>query len=117
MQEPKLFSDLKFYFCGDYVTTYKEDLEDLVEVGGGTVLRSKEELEAKRHEFEVAPSKLLIVYNLDPPHGCKLGEEVSILWQRLNEAEDLAANTGYQVIGHTWILESIAACKLRPSVS
>ncbi|KAE9621890.1 hypothetical protein Lal_00032766 [Lupinus albus] len=115
--EPKLFSDFKFYFSGDYVTTYKEDLEDLVEVGGGTVLRSKEELEAKRHEFVAAPWKLLIVYNIDPPQGCKLGEEVSILWQRLNDAQDLAANTGYQIIGHTWILESIAACNLQPFVS
>ncbi|KAK7267686.1 hypothetical protein RIF29_20364 [Crotalaria pallida] len=115
--DPKLFSDLKFYFSGDYVTTYKEDLEELVEVGGGMVLGSKEELEARRHEFEEAPSKLLIVYNIDPPHGCKLGEEVSILWQRLNEAEDLAAHTGYQVIGHTWILESTASCTLQPFVS
>ncbi|KAL9285068.1 hypothetical protein ACSQ67_024598 [Phaseolus vulgaris] len=114
--EPKLFSSLKFYFSGDYVSTYKEDLEELIEVGGGTVLRSKEELEAQRQECKVNSSKLLVVYNLDPPQGCKLGEEVSILWQRLNDAEDLAANT-LQVIGHTWILESIAACKLQPFVN
>lgn len=97
--------------------TYKGDLEDLIEVGGGTVLRSKEELEAQRHECKMDSSKLLVVYNLDPPQGCKLGEEVSILWQRLNDAEDLAANSGYKVIGHTWILESIAACKLQPFVN
>ncbi|XP_014496295.1 BRCA1-associated RING domain protein 1 isoform X1 [Vigna radiata var. radiata] len=114
--EPKLFSGLKFYFSGDYVSTYKEDLEELIEVGGGTVLRSKEELEAQRHECKVNSPKFLVVYNLDPPQGCKLGEEVSILWQRLNDAEDLAANT-LQVIGHTWILESIAACKLQPFVN
>ncbi|CAJ1900010.1 unnamed protein product [Sphenostylis stenocarpa] len=110
--EPKLFSGLKFYFSGDYVSTYKEDLEELIEVGGGTVLRSKEDLEEQRQECKVNSSKLLVVYNLDPPQGCKLGEEVSILWQRLNDAEDLAANT-LQVMGHTWILESIAACKLQ----
>lgn len=46
-----------------------------------------------------------------------MGDEVSTLWQRLNAAEDLAANTGSQVIGHAWILESIAACKLQPFVS
>ncbi|TKY62328.1 BRCA1-associated RING domain protein 1 [Spatholobus suberectus] len=115
--EPKLFSGLKFYFSGDYMSTYKEDLEELIEVGGGIVLKSKEELEAQRHECKVDSSRSLVVYNLDPPQGCKLGEEVSILWQRLNEAEDLAANTGYQVIGHTWILESIAACKLQPFVN
>ncbi|KAL5135156.1 BRCA1-associated RING domain protein 1 [Glycine soja] len=114
--EPKLFNGLKFYFSGDYVSTYKEDLEELIEVGGGTVLRSKEELESQRHECKGDSSQLLIVYNLDPPQGCKLGEEVSILWQRLNDAEDLAANT-LQVIGHTWILESIAACKLQPFVN
>ncbi|CAL0309766.1 unnamed protein product [Lupinus luteus] len=111
--EPKLFSDLKFYFSGDYVTTYKEDLEDLVRLGGGTVLRSKEELEARRHECVAEPSKMLIVYNIDPPEGCNLGEELSILWQRLNDAENLAANTGYQVINHTCILECIAACNLQ----
>lgn len=54
------------------MTSYKEDLEDLVEVGRGAVLRSKDKLEAKRHEFEVA-SNLLIVYNLDPPQGRNCG--------------------------------------------
>ncbi|KAF1881137.1 hypothetical protein Lal_00023170 [Lupinus albus] len=111
--EPKLFSGLKFYFSGDYVSTYKEDLEDLVELGGGTVLRSKVELEARRHECVAEPSKMLIVYNIDPPQGCNLGDELSILWQRLNEAEDLAANNGYQIINHTSILECIAACNLQ----
>lgn len=98
------------------MSTYKEDLEELIEVGGGAVLRSKEELVAQRQECKVNSPKLLVVYNLDPPQGCKLGEEVSILWQRLNDAEDLAANT-LQVIGHTWILESIAACNLQPFVN
>ncbi|GAU44537.1 hypothetical protein TSUD_335190 [Trifolium subterraneum] len=97
--EPKLFSGLKFYFSGDYDLSYKKYLEDLVEGGGGAVLKSKDECEVGRD------ANLLAVYNLDPPQGCKLGEEVSILWQRLNEAEDLTANT----VGHTWILESIAA--------
>ncbi|KAK7284143.1 hypothetical protein RJT34_18883 [Clitoria ternatea] len=115
--EPKLFSGLKFYFSGDYVSAYKDDLEELVEVGGGTVLSSKDKLQAERQESKADSSKLLVVYNLDPPEGCKLGEEVSILWQRLNEAEDLAADTGDQVIGHTWILESIAACKLQSFVN
>ncbi|XP_061343469.1 BRCA1-associated RING domain protein 1 [Gastrolobium bilobum] len=114
--EPKLFSGLKFYFSGDYVSIKKENLEDLVKGGGGSVLKSKDELEAKRHECEIA-SKLLVVYDPNPPQGCKLGDEVSIIWQRLNEADELAANTGYQVIDYTWILESIAAFKLQPFVS
>jgi BRCA1-associated RING domain protein 1 len=83
---------------------YKKYLKDLVEDGGGAVFKSKDELEVGRD------ANLIAVYNLDPPLGCKFGEEVSILWHRLNEAEDLTANT----VGHTWILESIAACKLQP---
>ncbi|XP_058761913.1 BRCA1-associated RING domain protein 1 isoform X2 [Vicia villosa] len=110
-KEPKIFSGLKFYFSGDYDLSFKKYLEDLVEVGEGAVLKSKDQLEVR------IDANVLVVYNIDPPQGCKLGEEVSILWQRLSEAEDLAANTGYQVIGHTWILESIAACKLQPFVS
>ncbi|KAI4349357.1 hypothetical protein L6164_009952 [Bauhinia variegata] len=117
MQEPKLLRGLNFYFSGDYMPLYKKDLEDLVVAGGGSVLGSKEELEAKGHEREATSSKQLVVYNLDSPQGRMLGEEVSILWQRLSEAEDLAAKTGSQVIGHTWLLESIAACKLQAFVS
>ena len=117
MQEPKLLNGLSFYFCDDYMAAYKEDLEDLVVAGGGSALGSKEELVAKAHDCEMTASKLLVVYNIDPPHGCRLGDEVSILWQRLNEAEELAASCGAQVIGHTWLLESIAACKLQPFVS
>lgn len=117
MQEPKLFSGLNFYFSGDYMPAYKEDLEDLVVAGGGSVLGNKEELVTVGHKCEATSSNLFIVYNLDPPQGCRLGEEVSILWQRLSEAEDLASKTGSQVIGHTWLLESIAACKLQAFVS
>lgn len=103
------------YFSGDYTSDYEEDLVDLVVAGGGTVLESKEELQIKGHECKEGSK--LIVYNLDPPQGSRLGDEVTILWERLNEAEDLAAATGSQVVGHTWILESIAACKLQPFVS
>uniref|UniRef100_A0A251JLN8 RING-type E3 ubiquitin transferase BRCA1 n=1 Tax=Manihot esculenta TaxID=3983 RepID=A0A251JLN8_MANES len=116
---PKLFDGLRFYFSGDFVLGYKEDLQNLVTTAGGTVLRIVEELVEKTHEpaAAAAPSKTIVVYNLDPPQGCKLGEEVSILWQRLNEAENLAAKIGSQVIGHTWVLESIASYKLQPFVS
>ncbi|MED6171551.1 hypothetical protein PIB30_041701 [Stylosanthes scabra] len=47
--ETKLFTGFNFYFSRDYeTTTYEEDLEELIEVGGGSILRSKEELEAKK---------------------------------------------------------------------
>ncbi|KAI9085760.1 hypothetical protein K1719_032174 [Acacia pycnantha] len=112
---PKLFSGFSMYFSGDYTSDYEEDLVDLVVAGGGAVLESKEELQIKGYECK--EDTKLIVYNLDPPQGSRLGDEVTILWERLNEAEDLAATSGSQVVGHTWILESIAACKLQPFVS
>ncbi|XP_065876679.1 BRCA1-associated RING domain protein 1 [Euphorbia lathyris] len=114
---PKLFSGFNFYFLGDFESGYKEDLERLVKAAGGNLIESKEELEQKSHELSETPSRSLVVYNPDPPQGCKLGEEVTILWQRLNEAQDLAAKIGFQVIGHTWLLESIASYKLQPFVS
>ncbi|CAK7349320.1 unnamed protein product [Dovyalis caffra] len=113
---PKLFNGLSFYFVGDFVAGYKEGLQSLVIAGGGTILKSAEELVEQRHDL-VSPSTTLIVYNLDPPQGCKLGDEVSIIWRRANEAGDLAAKVGSQVIGHTWLLESISAYELQPFVN
>ncbi|GMN49028.1 hypothetical protein TIFTF001_018180 [Ficus carica] len=114
---PKLFSGLNFYFVGDFVASYKEDLEDLVIAAGGTVLISREELIAQSCEETTQAPTALVVYNIDPPEGCKLGDEVAILFQRLSEAEDIACQTGLKVIGHTWLLESIAGHKLQPIVS
>ena len=102
---------------GDFLPTYKEDLKDLVVAAGGTVIKSREELLAQSCGEPGAPTpRAVVVYNLDPPEGCKLGEEVSILWKRLSEAEDVASQTRSKVIGHTWLLESIAAYKLQSLV-
>ncbi|CAN6688735.1 unnamed protein product [Malus baccata var. baccata] len=113
--DPKLFNGLSFYFAGDFVLDRKEDLQDLIIAAGGTVFNNSEEV-LERSCLEQTASRTLVVYNLDPPEGCKLGEEVSILWQRSNEAQDIAAKIGSQIIGHTWLLESIARCKLQPFV-
>lgn len=95
---------------------YKEDLQNLVIAAGGTILAKEEVLVPQRCD-QAASTRTLVVYNLDPPQGCQLGDEVSIIWERLNEAQDLAAKIGSQVIGHTWLLESIAAYRLQPFVS
>ncbi|KAF2294902.1 hypothetical protein GH714_026910 [Hevea brasiliensis] len=55
---------------------YKEGLQNLVIAAGGTIL---EEL-VEQTNNQAAPSRRIVVYNLDPPQGCKLGDEVSILW-------------------------------------
>ncbi|GLT42278.1 hypothetical protein SLA2020_162890 [Shorea laevis] len=113
--EPKLFHGFDFYFVGDFVSAYKQDLINLVVAAGGTVSTVSEELlGCNTHDQAAALSNRVVVYNLDPPEGSELGEEVSIMWQRINEAQELATKIGGQVIGHTWLLESIAAYKLKP---
>ncbi|KAL0732295.1 hypothetical protein Bca4012_008504 [Brassica carinata] len=110
-QKPKLFDGLKFYFYGDFYKGYKEDLQNLVKVAGGTILKTEDELSAEDNASDQrSSSSTIVVYNIDPPPGCGLGEEVTIIWQRANEAEALSSKTGSRVVGHTWLLESIAGC-------
>ncbi|CAN7097093.1 unnamed protein product [Brassica rapa subsp. narinosa] len=110
--KPKLFDGLKFYFHGDFFKGYKEDLQNLVKVAGGTILKTEDELTAESSnnvsDSDQRSSSAIVVYNIDPPPGCGLGEEVTIIWQRANEAEALSSKTGSKVVGHTWLLESIA---------
>ncbi|KAF3495303.1 hypothetical protein DY000_02058271 [Brassica cretica] len=119
--KPKLFDGLKFYFHGDFFKGYKEDLQNLVKVAGGTILKTEDELTAENSnnvsESDQRSSSTIVVYNIDPPPGCGLGQEVTIIWQRANEAEALSSKTGSKVVGHTWLLESIAGYKLHPMIS
>ncbi|AEE27646.1 breast cancer associated RING 1 [Arabidopsis thaliana] len=115
--KPKLFEGLKFYFFGDFYKGYKEDLQNLVKVAGGTILNTEDELGAESsNNVNDQRSSSIVVYNIDPPHGCALGEEVTIIWQRANDAEALASQTGSRLVGHTWVLESIAGYKLHPVI-
>lgn len=114
MQVPKLFNSLNFYFSGDFLPAYKNDLLNLVRTAGGTVIENKEELVAQSHDVHSTPSTTLVVYNVDPLQQYTLGDEDSAVLQRLRAAEDLARGTACRVLKHTWILESIAACKLQP---
>lgn len=109
LQAPKLFNGLSFYFSGDFIPGYKENLLDLVTTAGGSVIESKTQLSEQSQN----PSQLiLIVYNNDPMQGCRLEEDGSVVLQRLEIAENLAGETrSEEVIPHTWLLESIAACK------
>lgn len=117
-QKPKLFDGMKFYFYGDFFKGYKEDLQNLVKVAGGMILKTEEELSGESsNNVGDQGSSPVVVYNIDPPPGCGLGEEVTIIWQRANEAEALSTKTGSRVVGHTWLLESISGYKLHPMIS
>ncbi|XP_010482968.1 PREDICTED: BRCA1-associated RING domain protein 1-like isoform X2 [Camelina sativa] len=115
--KPKLFDGLKFYFFGDFYQGYKEDLQNLVKVAEGTVLNTEDELGAESSNRADDQRSPIVVYNIDPPIRCALGEEVTIIWQRANDAEALASQTGSRLVGHTWLLESIAGYKLHPIIS
>lgn len=111
--EPKLFDGLKFYFSGDFVPAYKTDLLDLVRTAGGTILESVEQLMIQSH-VQTSFQECLVVYSSDATRACAIGEEISIISRRLEEAARVAKETNSPVVRHTWILESIAACKLLP---
>ncbi|KAK6141504.1 hypothetical protein DH2020_024749 [Rehmannia glutinosa] len=110
---PKLFDGLSFYFSGDFVPSYKSDLLDLVRVGGGTVIECMEQMVEQRHDQQPI-STTFVVYNNDYPQGCAAKEASSFVFKRLAEAEDVCKDIDAQVIPHTWILESIAACRVLP---
>ncbi|WCJ44806.1 breast cancer associated RING 1 [Euphorbia peplus] len=107
---PKLLNGFSFYFSGDIVGTFKKELKILVEEAGGVIIDTKEEI--------VKEAKPLVVYNnRDSPKECKLGEVSSSRCERLKEVEYLETQKGIQVVGATWLLESIAAYKVQPFVT
>ncbi|GFZ20198.1 breast cancer associated RING 1 [Actinidia rufa] len=77
---------------------------------GGIVIEDKEQLFAQSHDALATPSVTLVVYNND----CKLEDGGSIVSKRRVVAENLADEIGSEVIAHTWLLESMAACELQP---
>ncbi|KAL3647708.1 hypothetical protein CASFOL_008676 [Castilleja foliolosa] len=109
---PKLFHGLRFYFNGDFVPSYKNDLLDLVRVGGGAIIESMEQITEQKHDQQLT-STTYVVYNHDYSQVFTVGKE-SIVFERLAKAEDVAKDVDALVIPHTWILESIAACRVLP---
>ncbi|KAK1397917.1 hypothetical protein POM88_007780 [Heracleum sosnowskyi] len=110
---PKLFGSLIFYFSGDFDSDLISDLKTLVLAAGGTLLVNKDHLVSQICVAKKT-SKTLIVYNADQIDHCTSGDEDSRVLEILETAEDLAQRIGSRIIKHTWILESIAACKLQP---
>ncbi|KAJ8627253.1 hypothetical protein MRB53_020560 [Persea americana] len=112
-KEPKLLNGLTFYFVGDFVPTYKGYLQNLVSAGGGIVLQRKPiSRDQARLLNESFASKNFIIYSLELPERCDSSKKDIIINRRRAEAEALANATGAKVAAHSWILDSIAACKL-----
>lgn len=104
---PKLFDGLNFYFFGDFVPGYKKDLLDLVITAGGAIIKFKEDLVTQNH---VGQTTTLVVYNSD----LMLEEKDLAGKEKIEAAISFAEGSGCKFIGHTWLLESIASCILKP---
>lgn len=104
---------MNFYFSGEFESFYRGYLEDLIAAAGGIVLSSKEEICPSDAVFTIT----IIIYSLEPWEGFNEEELSCTIEKRLEEAESLASAAGARVAGHTWLLDSIAACKLLPVVS
>nr|XP_011460685.1 PREDICTED: protein BREAST CANCER SUSCEPTIBILITY 1 homolog isoform X3 [Fragaria vesca subsp. vesca] len=113
-KEPKLFDGLKFYFMGDYVPSYKGYLQDLVIAAGGTVLHRKPVPESQKGSSgSPLECRTFIIYSLELPDQCHPSKKGTIFNQRLADAKSVASSAGANVASNSWILNSIAACKLQ----
>ncbi|TKY71943.1 BREAST CANCER SUSCEPTIBILITY 1-like [Spatholobus suberectus] len=112
-KQPKLFDGYKFYFMGDFIPSYKGYLQDLVVAAGGIILHRKPVSgDQESMSPDMCPCQTLIIYSLELPDKCKPSKRDTICSQRRRDAEVLASSTGSKVASNTWILNSIAACKL-----
>lgn len=113
-KKPKLFSGYKFYFLGEFVPSYKGYLHDLVIAAGGTVLNRKPiSEEQKIFSSECSTSTTFIVYSVEQPEKCGASKRDTILNCRSFDAEALASSTRAVAVSNSWILDSIAGCKLQ----
>ncbi|KAJ1414202.1 Zinc finger, RING-type [Sesbania bispinosa] len=113
-KQPKLFDGYKFYFMGDFIASYKGYLQDLVTAAGGIVLHRKPVSgDQKAISPDMHPYQTLIIFSLELPDKCNPSEMDTVFSQRRCDAEVLASSTGSKVASNTWILNSIAACKLQ----
>ncbi|XP_064970451.1 protein BREAST CANCER SUSCEPTIBILITY 1 homolog isoform X1 [Musa acuminata AAA Group] len=113
-KQPKFFNGFKFYFSGDYTPSYKGYLQDLVIAAGGSVLQRKPiSRDNKRLLGDASTWRTLIVFSIEHPekHNCNSD---TVIYHRRSEGQALADASGGTLAGSTWIIDSIAACKLQP---
>ncbi|PSS17741.1 Protein BREAST CANCER SUSCEPTIBILITY like [Actinidia chinensis var. chinensis] len=113
-KQQKLFDGCKFYFTGEFVPSYKRYLHDLIIVAGGTVLQRKPiPSNQESMPFRNPTSSTFIIYSLESPDKCDPNTRNLIFSQRRLDAEALASSTEAIAASNSWVLNSIAACKLQ----
>ncbi|XP_052179394.1 protein BREAST CANCER SUSCEPTIBILITY 1 homolog isoform X2 [Diospyros lotus] len=113
-KQPNLFEKCEFYFTGEFAPSYKGYLHDLIIAAGGAVLQRKPISSVQ--EFASSGKKTsstFIIFSLELPDKCDPDQKNSILKLRRLDAEALASSTRATVASNSWILDSIAACKLQ----
>ncbi|KAJ6853132.1 BRCA1-associated RING domain protein 1-like isoform X4 [Iris pallida] len=105
---PNIFSGLRFYFSDHFEPIDRGIWEDLVVDAGGTVLQ-KEKLTCSRAELSSFESSYFVV-NEGYQEKWSEFERKEAVRKRSDEAVDMKLKTGFQVVCHTHILDTIAAC-------
>ncbi|KAJ8758777.1 hypothetical protein K2173_000498 [Erythroxylum novogranatense] len=109
-KQPKIFEGFDFYLLGDFAPSYKRYLQDLVIAAGGTILQRKPI--SVLISGSSAPSTF-VVYSKEMPENCDPSKKDMILTQRMSRAVTVASTTGAKATSNSWVLDSIAGCKLQ----
>ncbi|KAK8625447.1 hypothetical protein V6N13_090319 [Hibiscus sabdariffa] len=113
-KQPKLFNDCKFYIMGDFATSYKGYLQDVVIAAGGTILHRKPISGDLGSSLSGSPtSSTFIIYSVELPDKGGPKKQHMILSRRQSDAEALANSTGAKSVSNSWVLNSISACKMQ----
>lgn len=113
-KQPKLFDGIQFYLHGDYSTSYRGYLQDLVVAAGGTVLQRKP-VSRNQQKLLDDSSLILVVYSNENQDKAKQKSKDSIDTGHCQaDAQALACASGGKVVSSAWIIDSIAACYRQP---
>ncbi|KAK8943022.1 hypothetical protein KSP39_PZI009112 [Platanthera zijinensis] len=111
-KEPKIFTSFWFYFSGDFVSSYKGYLHDLIIAAGGKVLQRRPISMALKKLPDDSSDTTFIVYSLEFSEN-KRSQDEKVLDNRKVESIALAEDCGAKVVTNSWILDSIAASALQ----
>ncbi|PON71644.1 BRCA1-associated [Parasponia andersonii] len=112
-KQPELFDGFKFYFMGEFEPAYKGYLQDLIAAAGGTILQRKPVSGHQKDSPFGSAFETFIIYSLELPNQSDPIKRDGTVKRRRFGAEALAISSGAKVASNSWVLNSIAACKLQ----
>ncbi|XP_043700084.1 protein BREAST CANCER SUSCEPTIBILITY 1 homolog [Telopea speciosissima] len=113
-KQPKLFNGFTFYLMGEFTPSYKGYLQDLIFAAGGTVLQRKPISKDQGVLLSESSKSIFIIYSLELlGKSDPVNKTTEICNRRRADAEALANSAGAKVASNSWVLDSIAACKLQ----